>query len=233
MNVVGTQVNVKPRSPSVEVSSRWEIKAEIDFLQLSKLHFTPEEPKQLLVIFATDVRALLLINANALCYSRRVCGSLGFYDATKEKKISLKLPQPLQVFDRIFHKVTTTDDPIIREVGCKIICLYLITVVWWPLMQSEWTVWSLVLSITVACQHADNLASYQSQYNSMYPPPLDILCWAVSVGHCSSVRYTLYIVAQSFCGTIVLWNSWLNSRSRICMHVHTMYAFLLHVITKI
>lgn len=49
------------------------------------------------------------------CFSR-LCGSLGYYDVGKEKKISLKLPQPLQVYDRIFHKVTTTDDPIIREV---------------------------------------------------------------------------------------------------------------------
>lgn len=48
---------------------------------------------------------------------RRLCGSLGYYDVTREKKISLKLPQPLQVYDRIFHKVTTTDDPIIREVN--------------------------------------------------------------------------------------------------------------------
>ena len=52
----------------------------------------------------------------------RLCGSLGYYDATREKKISLKLPQPLQVYDRIFHKVTTTDDPIIREVIDSCIC---------------------------------------------------------------------------------------------------------------
>ena len=41
------QVNVKPRSPSVAVSSKWEIKAEIDFLQLAKLNFNPEESKEL------------------------------------------------------------------------------------------------------------------------------------------------------------------------------------------
>ena len=40
---------MKPRSPSVAVSSKWEIKAEIDFLQLAKLNFNPEEPKELYV----------------------------------------------------------------------------------------------------------------------------------------------------------------------------------------
>jgi hypothetical protein len=44
-------VNVKPRSPSVAVSSKWEIKAEIDFLQLAKLNFNPEEPKELYVSY--------------------------------------------------------------------------------------------------------------------------------------------------------------------------------------
>ena len=42
---------MKPRSPSVAVSSKWEIKAEIDFLQLAKLNFNPEEPKELYVIY--------------------------------------------------------------------------------------------------------------------------------------------------------------------------------------
>ena len=42
---------MKPRSPSVAVSSKWEIKAEIDFLQLAKLNFNPEEPKELYVSY--------------------------------------------------------------------------------------------------------------------------------------------------------------------------------------
>ena len=46
-----------------------------------------------------------------------MCGSLGYYDVAKEKKISLKSPLPLQSCDHIFHTVTTTDDPIIRRVG--------------------------------------------------------------------------------------------------------------------
>ena len=49
--------------------------------------------------------------------SSHVCGSLGYYDVAKEKKISLKSPLPLQSCDRVFHKVTTTDDPVIRRVS--------------------------------------------------------------------------------------------------------------------
>ena len=48
---------------------------------------------------------------------RRLCGSLGCYDISKEKRVSLKTPIQLQTYNRIFHKVTTTDDPIIRRVG--------------------------------------------------------------------------------------------------------------------
>ena len=71
----------------------------------------------------------LVVDSCALCYPlvvSRLCGSLGYYDVAKEKKISLKLPQPLQVYDRIFHKVTTTDDPIIREVSrfCTVRYMY-------------------------------------------------------------------------------------------------------------
>ena len=47
---------------------------------------------------------------------RHLCGSLGTYDVAKEKKISLRTPHKLEAYDRIFHKVTTTDDPIIRKV---------------------------------------------------------------------------------------------------------------------
>ena len=46
-----------------------------------------------------------------------ICGCLGYYDVAKEKKISLKSPLSLQSCDRVFHKVTTTDDPIIRRVS--------------------------------------------------------------------------------------------------------------------
>ena len=67
-----------------------------------------------------SVCVLVQVNMYTCIFSpplRRLCGSLGYYDTSKEKKISLKTPHTLQVYDRVFHKVTTTDDPVIREVG--------------------------------------------------------------------------------------------------------------------
>lgn len=86
------QPQLKPRAPSVPVSAEWEVINEIEFSQLAKLNYSPEEPEEL-----------------------HLCGSLGYYDVSREKKISLKTPQSLQVYDRVFHKVTTTDDPVIRR----------------------------------------------------------------------------------------------------------------------
>ena len=68
----------------------------------------------------------IVLSSVCIVLFSRLCGSLGFYDVGKEKKISLKLPQPLQVYDRIFHKVTTTDDPIIREVGVSISYIHIV-----------------------------------------------------------------------------------------------------------
>ena len=48
--------------------------------------------------------------------ARHICGSVGYYDTSKEKRITLKNPLPLQTYNRVFHKVSTTDDPIIRKV---------------------------------------------------------------------------------------------------------------------
>ncbi len=49
---------------------------------------------------------------------RRLCGSLGCYDIGTEKRVSLRNSIKLQTYNRIFHKVTTTDDPVIRKVSC-------------------------------------------------------------------------------------------------------------------
>ena len=45
------------------------------------------------------------------------CGSIGYYDIRKEKSVSVKFPQKLAHFKRVFHTVTTTDDPIIKKVS--------------------------------------------------------------------------------------------------------------------
>lgn len=47
----------------------------------------------------------------------RVCsGSLEYYDKTYDR-INVKNEKPLQRVDRLFHTVTTTDDPVIRKVS--------------------------------------------------------------------------------------------------------------------
>ena len=62
----------------------------------------------------TSFQALTLRFSFLLC--SHLCGALGIYDVSKEKKIGVKTPHLLNVYDRIYHKVTTTDDPIIRDV---------------------------------------------------------------------------------------------------------------------
>lgn len=49
-------------------------------------------------------------------FSRLTCGELEFYDKQYDR-VTVKNERRLQRIDRIFHKVTTTDDPIIRKVG--------------------------------------------------------------------------------------------------------------------
>ena len=47
--------------------------------------------------------------------SRLMCGELEYYDK-KYDRVTVKNEQRLMRIDRIFHKVTTTDDPVIRRV---------------------------------------------------------------------------------------------------------------------
>ena len=41
------QPQLKPRAPSVPVSADWEVINEIEFSQLAKLNYSPEEPEEL------------------------------------------------------------------------------------------------------------------------------------------------------------------------------------------
>ena len=47
---------------------------------------------------------------------RYTCGAVEFYDKSYDR-VTCKLEKQLQRINRIFHKVTTTDDPIIRHVS--------------------------------------------------------------------------------------------------------------------
>jgi len=45
------------------------------------------------------------------------CGTLEYYNRQFDK-VTVKNTVPLQKFKRVFHKVTTTDDPYIEKVHC-------------------------------------------------------------------------------------------------------------------
>lgn len=46
------------------------------------------------------------------------CGELEYYDKAYDR-VNIKTEVPLAMVNRVFHKVTTTDDPVIRKVSKK------------------------------------------------------------------------------------------------------------------
>ncbi|XP_065826633.1 eukaryotic translation initiation factor 3 subunit D-like isoform X2 [Oscarella lobularis] len=85
----------KLREPSVEVKGEWEIVQEVDFQNLAKLRIDPPEPEDL-----------------------KQYGTMGFYDKSYDR-VNTKNEKPLRGINRIFHKVTTSDDPVIPELSQK------------------------------------------------------------------------------------------------------------------
>eukprot|EP00053_Salpingoeca_punica_P017232 m.165384 g.165384 ORF g.165384 m.165384 type:complete len:548 (+) comp17156_c0_seq2:122-1765(+) len=83
----------RARDPSVDVKPTWTILEEMDFAKLSKLSTQVPAPEDLVL-----------------------CGSLEYYDRTYDR-ITTKTEKPLVVSERVFHYVTTTDDPKIRELS--------------------------------------------------------------------------------------------------------------------
>merc|ERR1719429_335334 len=87
-------VQIKQRESSVTVKPDWVVLEEMERTQLSKLSLpTVSGPDDL------------------LC-----CGALEYYDKTYDR-INVKNERPLRRIDRIFHTVTTTDDPIVRKLA--------------------------------------------------------------------------------------------------------------------
>merc|ERR1712025_1124782 len=87
-------VQIKQRESSVTVKPDWIVLEEMEKTQLGKLSLpTVNEP--------TD-----LLN----------CGTLEFYDKSYDR-VNVKNERPLRRIDRIFHTVTTTDDPIVRKLA--------------------------------------------------------------------------------------------------------------------
>jgi len=88
------QVQIKHRDASVQVKDTWAVIEEMDFPRLSKLTLPN-------IGEAEDVLK---------------CGSLEFYDKTYDR-VNTKTERRLQRVNRVFHKVTTTDDPVIRQLA--------------------------------------------------------------------------------------------------------------------
>lgn len=85
---------IKIRDASVTVRPDWVTIEEMDFPRLTKLSLPGIKE-------GDDI----------LC-----CGELEYYDKTYDR-VNVKSEKPLQRIDRIFHTVTTTDDPIIRKLS--------------------------------------------------------------------------------------------------------------------
>jgi len=90
------QFQVRNRDASVQVADTWEVVEEMDFPRLSKLQL-PE------VLEAEDLKK---------------CGTLEYYDK-KYDRVTCKNEKKLKRINRNFHTVTTTDDPIIRQLAKK------------------------------------------------------------------------------------------------------------------
>ena len=86
---------LKPRQSSVDIQPEWRSVHEIEFSQLSKLYLDVDPPEDL-----------------------RTCGSLEFYDKTYDR-VTTKNNKPLAGVTRVFHKVTSTDDPVIRSLSSE------------------------------------------------------------------------------------------------------------------
>ena len=87
-------VQIKQRESSVTVKPDWIVLEEMEKTQLGKLSLpTVNEPEDLLN-----------------------CGTLEYYDKSYDR-VNVKNEKPLRRIDRIFHTVTTTDDPVIRKLA--------------------------------------------------------------------------------------------------------------------
>lgn len=83
--------NKRPRDFSIEVRPDWTVVAQMEFPQLTKLSCTVDEPEDL-----------------------GSYGTLEYYDKTFDR-ITTKSEKPLERTERVFYKVTTTDDPVLQK----------------------------------------------------------------------------------------------------------------------
>ncbi|KNC78655.1 hypothetical protein SARC_08921, partial [Sphaeroforma arctica JP610] len=89
----GNRRETREREASVEVQSTWEVQDEIEFTRLTKLAFSVDAPVDLLT-----------------------CGTMDRYDKSYDR-VTTKNSKPLHQFQKVFHNVTTTDDPVFRDLA--------------------------------------------------------------------------------------------------------------------
>ncbi|XP_013417569.1 eukaryotic translation initiation factor 3 subunit D-like isoform X2 [Lingula anatina] len=88
------KIQLKHRDASVQVRDTWDVVEEMDFPRLTKLSLpTVGEPQDI------------------VC-----CGSMEYYNKSYDR-VTTKNEKKLKRVNRIFHKVTTTDDPVIRKLA--------------------------------------------------------------------------------------------------------------------
>ncbi|XP_076443201.1 eukaryotic translation initiation factor 3 subunit D-like [Babylonia areolata] len=85
---------MKHRDASVQIKDDWPVVEEMDFPRLTKLNLPDIK----------DAEDLMR------------CGGMEIYDKTYDR-VTTKNEKPLKRINRIFHKVTTTDDPVIRQLA--------------------------------------------------------------------------------------------------------------------
>lgn len=91
----GNRPKQRNRESSVEIRSEWSVVEQVEFSTLQKLSYTPPEPEELYA-----------------------AGSVEYYNK-QYSALSAKNEKPLERVERQFFKITTTDDPIIRELTMK------------------------------------------------------------------------------------------------------------------
>ncbi|KAI9204306.1 putative eukaryotic translation initiation factor 3 subunit 7 [Polychytrium aggregatum] len=88
--------NDKPqrvRESSVKIGTEWTVVEEVDLARLSKLSYEVDE--------AEDI----------CCY-----GALHYYDKSYDR-VTVKADRKLHSIDRIYHNVTTSDDPVLQKIA--------------------------------------------------------------------------------------------------------------------
>lgn len=109
----GNRRDQRMREASVDIKADWTMVEEIEFSRLAKLSLNVPSPSDVYVAGANAVglhEFSLDIHLNSV-----TCGQVERYDKVYDR-VSTKMPRPLQQCNKVFHNVTTTDDPIIRQV---------------------------------------------------------------------------------------------------------------------